>query len=149
MKTDTTIQLSAVLMVGLLGLVGCSTPCITNTIINEVERTSRIRYVPDRENDYWQSARETEVVWQGDCEDYAIYLRDRLAKKGVKTDLVFGKVNNTDAGYHAWVEMNTKGNRYVLDATKNKIIVNPTRYFNCNESCVFKDKIKAFKERGE
>jgi len=129
----------------LLGLIGCSTPDITNTIVSEVERASRIRYVAE-ESDYWQSARETEEIWQGDCEDYAIYLQDRLAKRGVKTELVFGKVKKIDTRYHAWVEMNTNGNRYVLDATTNLIIANPRHSYR-NESYLFRDKLKAFKER--
>ena len=142
------INLKTLCLIGLLGLTGCTTPDITNTIVNEVERASRIRYVADKENDYWQSARETEEVWQGDCEDYAIYLQDRLAKKGIKTDLVIGKVKKIDTRYHAWVEMNTNGNRYVLDATANMIMANP-RHFYRNESYLFKDKLKAFKERAE
>jgi len=131
-------------LIGLLGLTGCSTG-ITNTIANEVERASRIRYVAD-ENDYWQSARETEEIWQGDCEDYAIYLQDRLAKRGVKTELVFGKVKKIDNNYHAWVEMNTNGCRYVLDVVVGVIIANP-RHSYFDESYLFQDKLKAFTER--
>jgi len=64
----------------------------------------------------------------------------------VKTELVFGKVKKIDNNYHAWVEMNTNGCRYVLDVVVGVIIANP-RHSYFDESYLFQDKLKAFKER--
>ena len=85
--------------------------------------------------DYWQTPFETRTRGKGDCEDFAFYLQDLLARRGIVSNVRFGMVSPMMPGGHAWNEIRIKGRDYIFDAS-NGIIVerkNPMAYPHAGE----------------
>lgn len=79
-----------------------------------------IRYVPDtadgnQDNDAWQTARETQMLGTGDCEDSSIYLADWLIARGFEARVCVGRC--AERGGHAWVIVRLNAKCYLLEST--------------------------------
>lgn len=77
------------------------------------------RYTQDTgtdDNDAWQTARETQVLGQGDCEDTAILLADWLLVRGFEARVALGRY--AERGGHAWVVVRLEGQTYLLESTE-------------------------------
>ncbi len=80
--------------------------------------STNCRYVLDTgtdDNDAWQTARETQVLGQGDCEDSAILLADWLLTRGFEARVALGRY--AERGGHAWVVVRLDGEVYLLEST--------------------------------
>lgn len=103
-----------------LGCIGHKDICLIEPIFNDLKE--RWVFKKDIElykvNDYWATSQESESNnLSGDCEDFAIYLRNKLSQLGIKSRLVFVKVNG---GGHIIV-ITEKG--YILDNLQKYIVV--------------------------
>jgi predicted transglutaminase-like cysteine proteinase len=77
------------------------------------------QYVRDTgtdDHDAWQTARETQALGRGDCEDSAILLADWLLARGFEARVALGRY--AERGGHAWVVVRLEGEEYLLEATE-------------------------------
>lgn len=121
----------------LLLLLLCCTSCVITSKIAVSEKAyvakcfakaREIKYVADKEGEYWQTPSETEKLKTGDCEDQSFYLHYLLSLKDIQSKVVVG-LTSTDnarkelekegATLHAWNEVVIDGEPYVLDVTSN------------------------------
>ena len=82
--------------------------------------TTKCRYVADdgsEDDDAWQTAEETQVLRQGDCEDSAILIADWLLARGFQARIAIGQYDAKRTA-HAWVFVRVDGNDYVLETTE-------------------------------
>ncbi len=68
------------------------------------------------DNDAWQTARETQALGRGDCEDSAILLADWLIARGFEARVALGRF--AERGGHAWVVVRLEGEEYLLESTE-------------------------------
>ncbi|RBP47411.1 transglutaminase superfamily protein [Roseimicrobium gellanilyticum] len=68
------------------------------------------------DNDAWQTARETQALGRGDCEDSAILLADWLLARGFEARVALGRY--AERGGHAWVIVRLEGEEYLLESTE-------------------------------
>jgi len=78
------------------------------------------RYTPDpidnlTKTDRWQTAMETQIRGEGDCEDSAIYLADWLLARGYDARVALGRYG--DIGGHAWCVVRLDEVEYLLETT--------------------------------
>jgi predicted transglutaminase-like cysteine proteinase len=66
----------------------------------------------------WQTARETERLGRGDCEDSAILLTEWLLARGFEARVAAGFVTGPGGGGHAWVVVRLDGTEYLLEPTE-------------------------------
>lgn len=66
----------------------------------------------------WQTARETEMLRHGDCEDSSILLADWLLSRGFEARVALGHYTGPGAGGHAWVVVRLDGEEYLLEPTQ-------------------------------
>ena len=89
---------------------------VPNDMIACLIDASGIKYVPDPPGtDYWQSPQETQEKNQGDCEDLCIYLQDRLRRKGIHVEVVFGMKTALAKNGHGWCEYEQDGELYIIE----------------------------------
>ncbi len=99
--------------------------------LHQLFRTARsFRYVPDDPSDRWQSAKETSLKYQGDCEDKAIWLFTEMRRSGYdQVRLVVGKYRPQDKFLHVWIlHRDENADVYLLDPTLQRRPW-PLRYF--------------------
>jgi predicted transglutaminase-like cysteine proteinase len=65
--------------------------------------------------DRWQTAMETQIRGEGDCEDSAIYLADWLLARGYDARVALGRYG--DIGGHAWCVVRLDNVEYLLETT--------------------------------
>jgi hypothetical protein len=70
----------------------------------------------DDENDAWQTARETQTLGKGDCEDSSILLADWLMARDFQARVALGRY--AERGGHAWVVVHLDGKDYLLESTE-------------------------------
>lgn len=77
-----------------------TTPHIKKNSPQEICRAvrSHVRYVPD-EIDYWQTLEETWNRRAGDCEDFAIAVRDLCLAQGLDAEIYIFHAKNREAGH--------------------------------------------------
>jgi predicted transglutaminase-like cysteine proteinase len=66
----------------------------------------------------WQTARETEMLGRGDCEDSAILLTDWLLSRGFEARVALGLFLGPGGGGHAWVVVRLDNTEYLLEPTE-------------------------------
>ena len=71
----------------------------------------------DYRKDEWQTPQKTLEKKSGDCEDIALLLLYLLQQNGYDAEVVFGLTHGKSKRFHAWVELNFKGDVYVMDPT--------------------------------
>lgn len=71
------------------------------------------------DSDAWQTARETQALGQGDCEDSAILLADWLLARGFEARICIGRF--AERGGHAWVVVRLEGAMYLLESTQGTL----------------------------
>jgi len=135
----------SIIALSLLALSGCTTIEIGNNVTNALDKATRIPYESDTK-DYFQTPRETKAIFQGDCEDKAIYLHELLTKRGYSPRFVAGLYDNSELSGHAWIELNINSNRYVLDATSGNIHKNPTNHY-FDRTVFFQKQINEYNQR--
>lgn len=75
------------------------------------------RYTLDTgENDAWQTARETQAMGKGDCEDSSILLADWLLARDFQARVAIGRY--AERGGHAWVVVRLDEKDYLLESTE-------------------------------
>jgi len=93
---------------------------------------SQISYVQEDGVDFWQNPKITATKKSGDCEDQAIYFQYLLYQRGVMSEVVFGKMNQSDLTYHAWVECKIYNITFLIDPTNyvfsDKRFLQPNMY---------------------
>jgi hypothetical protein len=80
---------------------------------------SGCRYTPDAgddDNDAWQTARETQALGTGDCEDSSILLADWLLARDFQARVALGRY--AERGGHAWVVVRLDHEDYLLESTE-------------------------------
>ena len=70
----------------------------------------------DDDNDAWQTARETQALGQGDCEDSSILLADWLLARDFEARVALGRY--AERGGHAWVVVRLEDKDYLLESTE-------------------------------
>jgi hypothetical protein len=70
----------------------------------------------DDENDAWQTARETQILGKGDCEDSSILLADWLLARDFQVRVALGRY--AERGGHAWVVVRLDDQDYLLESTE-------------------------------
>lgn len=123
-------SLLALALTGVLTGMSLLTPAksIPYTTLNEISRQAKkvakeIRYEKDIGFDQWSAPSVTRAVKFGDCEDYALLLKDDLAKRGIRTEFKNGKRAPQDKEGHAWIEYTAvyPGEVYVIESTSGNI----------------------------
>ncbi|QIF00758.1 transglutaminase domain-containing protein [Roseimicrobium sp. ORNL1] len=88
--------------------------CRYTTDIGSIQHSSKGG--PARE--IWQTARETEKLGRGDCEDSAILLTDWLLARGFDARVALGLLLGPGGGGHAWVVVRLDNTEYLLEPTE-------------------------------
>lgn len=79
--------------------------------------------------DYWQNPDETDERLGGDCDDFAIWLVDHMAKSDC-TDLMRLVAGRVPSGNHLWVEVITEEGRFWIDPTPGwGQLIKPAQWF--------------------
>lgn len=65
--------------------------------------------------DTWQTAAETALFRNGDCEDTSIFMADWLISRGIDARVAFGLVYPGEG--HAWCVARVDGEEYILEST--------------------------------
>ena len=76
------------------------------------------RYVTDQQQfdrkDYWMPPQEFEQRKQGDCDDFALWVRRQLMAMGYEARFVTGRAGIYGSG-HAWVTMTQDGRTFIVE----------------------------------
>ncbi len=67
------------------------------------------------QQDSWQTARETCVYGNGDCEDTSIFMVDWLISRGIEARVAIGM--EASGGGHAWCVARIDGEEYLIETT--------------------------------
>jgi predicted transglutaminase-like cysteine proteinase len=81
--------------------------------------SSGCRYTSDAgddDNDAWQTAKETQTLGTGDCEDSSILLADWLLARKFQVRVALGRY--AERGGHAWVVVRLDNQDYLLESTE-------------------------------
>jgi predicted transglutaminase-like cysteine proteinase len=107
-------------LVGLVALVQASNA----DIIERLNQVNQIEYTAEPQGeDYWQTPHDTMTLKTGDCEDVAFLLEYLLKKDGIESEVKVGMLAPFAPQMHAWVEVDYKGTKYILDATSGSMVM--------------------------
>lgn len=106
------------------GLAGCTYNVNKACVIETFADVCRIENKKEKDGeDYWQTPGETLRLKTGDCEDKDFLLKSLLFRQGIKTEVVFGLLDEYSEEGHTWIEYgDRKGELWILDPVYKVIV---------------------------